>query len=179
MIRYFTLFLVLSTCGPAPTSMRAEQTAERALAQATLDALQIRSISEGREYCGYLGYDAQGILRATPPTRGTLDGCDIPNAPWDWQVAASYHTHGSYDYEYDSEVPSIDDMLGDLEEGVDGYISTPGGRLWMIDVTQERARLLCDVGCVTRDPKFQRDADYPPAQSYTLFELYGRFDEPY
>ncbi|SOH94773.1 protein of unknown function [Monaibacterium marinum] len=177
MIRRLSLCLLLSAC--AAPALQPQQVAEQALAQATLDGLQARSIAEQREYCGYIGYDATGALRVTTAVAGSLDGCVIPDPPKNWIVAASYHTHGSYDYEYDSEVPSIDDMIGDLEEGVDGYISTPGGRLWMIDFRQERAQMLCDVGCVTADPNFRRDPEYLPAQSYTLFELYARFDEPY
>lgn len=177
MIRPIALCMLLSAC--AAQALQPEQAAQRTLAQATLDSLQVRSIAEQREYCGYIGYDPAGILLATAAVAGSLDGCDIPDPPKNWTIAASYHTHGSYDYEYDSEVPSIDDMIGDLEEGVDGYISTPGGRLWMIDFMQEHARMLCDVGCVTADPNFRPDPEYRPAQSYTLFELYARFDEPY
>ena len=149
-----------------------------ALAIATLDAHQARSFTESREYCGYIGEDGTGTLRSTPATRGTLDGCDIPPVPADWRAIASWHTHGSWDWEYDSEVPSIDDMIGDLEEGVDGYISTPGGRVWKIDLATERAVILCGEGCVTADPRYRPDTEFPPASSYTLFELYQRFDDP-
>ena len=184
MKRLIPMAALLAACAAPHTSPSyADQASAgdpvRDLAISVLDANQPRSIAESREYCGYLGYDADGVLRSTKPARGTLDGCDIPEPPWDWDLVASWHTHGSYDHEYDSEVPSIDDMIGDLEEGVDGYIATPGGRIWKIDLDTERAFILCDVGCVTADPAFRRDPDFPPAPSYTLFELYERFDEPF
>ena len=99
------------------------------LALRTLDALQHTSIAENREYCGYLGVDASGQVAATPAVPGTVDSCLPVDPPAAFEIYASYHTHGAYSPDEDSEVPSYEDLQGDIEEGVDGYIATPG-QLW-------------------------------------------------
>jgi hypothetical protein len=45
-------------------------------------------------------------------------------------------------------------MEGDADEGIDGYVATPGGRLWYIDTVDMVASQLCGIGCLPRDPKF-------------------------
>ncbi len=143
-------------------------------AAAFFDELQVRSIAENVEYCGYFGFDRAGQWVATPPTRGDAHGClpDLP--PPGFDALASYHTHAAYDI--DSEVPSVDDMLSDIDEAVDGYIATPGGRLWLNLFDEEVAILLCGPGCVTADVRFRECAAYPPDVEYTLDELYDRED---
>lgn len=55
----------------------------------------------------------------------------------------------------DIEVPSLEDMIGDIEEGIDGYIETPGGRLWFNDARARRVTLLCGSECVASDRWFR------------------------
>ena len=69
-------------------------------------------------------------------------------------VVASYHTHGGYDAELDSEVPSTDDVKSDVADRTFGYIATPGGRVWLVDWRDRSARQLCGLDCVTADPDF-------------------------
>ena len=70
---------------------------------------------------------ADGTLAATPATRGTAASCAM-NCPSRGAIA-SYHTHGSFSARYDNEVPSTSDLQSDFDFNVDGYVSTPGGRL--------------------------------------------------
>ena len=144
-----------------------------AFAKSVLDELQPRSIAQSVEYCGYIYETETGQLAATPATRGGEDFCDLPGS--DDSTIASYHTHGSFSQDYDNEVPSTDDVEGDFDAGIDGYISTPGGRIWLVDNEARIARQLCNVFCVTSDPNNDPDdAGFVP-QSFTLPELRARF----
>ncbi len=145
-----------------------------ALARATLGALQVPSFEARREYCGMIGRDAAGQLLVTRPRRGRAASCRPRNLPRGVEDVASYHTHGSYDPRYDNEVPSSNDVYGDMDEGVNGYLSTPGGRLWFIDGQTGRARLLCDLGCLPQDPDFAPDPERPVPGGFTLETLLAR-----
>lgn len=149
---------------------------EANFAKQTLDALQRISIAEKREYCGYIGYNQNDELVATDAVAGDLTSCLADEPPEDLDIFASYHTHANYDPEQDSEVPSYDDVLGDQEEGIDGYVSTPGGRLWFVDGERAMASQVCGVGCLTADPRFVRetDPDWTIPPTITLQELYDR-----
>ncbi|PJI91573.1 uncharacterized protein DUF4329 [Yoonia maricola] len=139
-----------------------------------LNDLQPSSIAEGREYCGYIYAAPSGQLFATEPRPGRAAYCDLPQ-PFP-SVIASYHTHGSFSDEYDNEVPSVDDVAGDFDAGIDGYISTPGGRVWLVDHDAQIARQLCAALCVTSDPNNDPDdAGFIP-QTFTLEELEARFE---
>lgn len=145
-----------------------------AFAKTILNELQPISIADSAEYCGYIFVTDTGGLAATAPARGNEDYCDLPRP--DESVVASYHTHGSFSVTYDNEVPSLDDMSGDLEAQIDGYISTPGGRLWLIDHEAQIARQLCREMCMTPDPNNDADdAGFVP-QTFTLQELEARFE---
>ena len=167
----FAVVLVISL-SPAQAQPRIEAN----FAMQTLDALQGISIAERREYCGYLGYTRSNELIATDAVAGDLTSCLADEPPDDVDVFASYHTHGNYDPDHDSEVPSYDDVLGDQEEGIDGYVSTPGGRLWYIDGERGLATQVCGIGCLTQDPKFRKetDPDWTVPPTITLDELYDR-----
>lgn len=171
------LGLLTSFCSAIiPLIAFAQAPAEAQFARQFLDALQPRSIAEKREYCGYFGYDPSGKFVATRATRGTLDGCLAAEPPHDLDLVASYHTHANYEPEHDSEVPSADDVLGDQEEGVDGYVSTPGGRVWFIDGERAIAHQVCAIGCVTADPRFraETDPDWTVPPRLTLDDIYDR-----
>ncbi len=143
-------------------------------ARSVLDDLQPQSIADSVEYCGYIFETEDGGLAATAANRGAEDFCDLPEP--DESVIASYHTHGGYSDDYDNEVPSVDDMLGDFDAGIDGYIGTPGGRVWLVDYDAQIARQLCDVQCITSDPENDPDdAGFVP-QTFTLPELRERFE---
>ena len=90
--------------------------------------LQLRSFDKRREFCGFIGRDASGALRATTPRPGNRDSCPL-EWPRDLEAVASYHTHGAFDFTYHNELPSDLDMQSDRSLGVNGWIATPGGRL--------------------------------------------------
>lgn len=147
-----------------------------AFAAAHLDGIQPRSFAENVEFCGYYGLDRDQQIASTPPTRGDADGCLPEEAPYDWEVLASWHTHGAYTQDADIEVPSLDDLLGDIAEGIDGYIATPGGRIWLNLYEERTAVLMCGPGCIAADPRYRDCAAFMPGEEYTVQTLQDRFD---
>ncbi len=145
--------------------------AEVDFAISVLAGLQGRSVSQNREFCGFIGLTAEGALAASPPLRGQEAGCRPEEPPAGFTILASYHTHGAYSEEFDSEVPSLDDLWADIHEGIDGYVSTPGGRIWFNSSAQRKVRQLCGVGCILSDPNFQPELVHPVAKRYDLAGL--------
>ncbi|SMX31584.1 DUF4329 domain-containing protein [Octadecabacter ascidiaceicola] len=144
-------------------------------ARSFLDSIQARSIAERREYCGYFYIDPNGNLRGTPPRPGTFAGCEMPAPAPGLGIVASYHTHGAYGRVYDNEVPSVIDLASDFQFGIDGYVSTPGGRVWLVDFQTQSASQLCGLRCVTSDPGFAPQDEAGVRQSYTIPTLQRRF----
>ncbi|NOR61106.1 MAG: DUF4329 domain-containing protein [Rhodobacteraceae bacterium] len=147
--------------------------AEVAFMKAQLNAIQPRSIAEDREYCGYLGRLPNGDFAISGPKRGQPAGCTPNNPPANMRVIASYHTHAAYAPRYDSEVPSSTDLEGDITEGINGYVSTPGGRLWFTDGAAQSTTQICGIGCLAADPRFRPEPN-PVKQSYSLAALRQR-----
>jgi len=155
------------------------QAQDRDLVQAAkgiLTILQGNSFAANREYCGLIGENAQGQLVSTGPRKGRVDSC----APRDFhsndiEPIASFHTHGAYDQDVDAEVPSLGDLNADTDEGLRyGFVSSPGGRFWVIDTAKQEVRLICDLGCLPPDPRFMK-GDFGPVQSrYTRRDLEER-----
>ncbi|MEL6643162.1 MAG: DUF4329 domain-containing protein [Pseudomonadota bacterium] len=164
------LFLALLAPGPA----LADQAREDAYARAFLDILQERTLKTGREYCGYFGYNTEGRIVATPARRGRAAACWPRWPEADVDVFASYHTHGSFDPRYFNETPSSDDVLTDRAEGIIGYVSTPGGRVWRVDGPDASAELVCGLGCVYSDPEFVPGADGEIPEFLTLRDIRRR-----
>ncbi|WP_415157108.1 DUF4329 domain-containing protein [Maritalea sp.] len=142
--------------------------------------IQELSIANKREYCGYFGLNEDGELIATKPKRGREDSC-LADEPSDEmvEILASYHTHGAFDYDADAETPSSDDLAADVDEEVDGYVATPGGRIWKNDVDKEMAILMCGRNCTVSDPDYDNQAFPPVNGSYTLDGLYERDEADY
>ena len=138
------------------------------LAFQVLSAAQETSIRRNRELCGYIGTAPDGSLRATEPTIGQPSECYAADPPADWFLLASYHTHGAFSVDAASETPSTTDIIADREEGVVGFLGTPGGRFWYIDGPGEAAEIICDR-CMPVDPSFQELEEV--ADTYTLQEL--------
>lgn len=140
-----------------------------------LAAAQAPSFRADREHCGTIGLDQNGRLVASQARRGQSDSC-TPRDPRDAvEIIASFHTHGSYHPDADSEVPSPDDILADMDEGIDGWLATPGGRLWFIDGQAGVARLICDRGCMPSDPDFRPEPAGSIRNRYTIDQLERRF----
>lgn len=148
--------------------------AEVAYIKAVLNDLQVRSIAENREFCGYVGLNAAGQFAISGPTRGNPASCQLQPPPRNLRLLASYHTHAAYNPRYDNEVPSVNDLEGDISERLDGYVSTPGGRLWYNNASTGQASLICDRACLVVDPGFVPDYQHPVAQRYSLAALRAR-----
>ena len=142
-----------------------------AAARATLAKLQQPSFGANREYCGLIGIAPNGQIVATRARKGRVDSCRPRDFSSRVDVVASYHTHGAFDADVDAEVPSVDDILADQSEGIDGFISTPGGRLWFVDGKRGAAIQLCGLNCLPSDPEFRPRVYGPVATKYTLSEL--------
>lgn len=139
--------------------------------------LQPVSIGQGVEYCGLVGFNGAGQLVATAPERGRPASCFIEDQGEIEIVTASYHTHGPYAPDYFNELPSMTDVLGDEADGIDGYVATPGGRLWYIDSSDRELSQICGLGCLPSDPNFVVGDSGPIAQSYNFATLAARLDE--
>ena len=150
----------------------AQTQGEVAFVSGLFNDIQRTSIAEDREYCGLIGIDSTGAYVASPPRRGRVSTCLPPTkSSVGFRVIASYHTHGSASLNYFTEMPSYDDMRTDIEDGTDGYIATPGGRLWYVDARARVARQLCGLACLIDDPSHVEDPNYPVRQTYTLNQL--------
>lgn len=169
-VRTFALGALI--CGLA-APLAAQSRDEVAFAKAVLASVQARSIALNREYCGYLGLDESGEFASGPVTRGSLDEC-TPVWPEDIEVLASWHTHAGYDSGAWSEVPTVIDIEADEDDGVDGYVATPGGRFWFIDTTDMVVSQLCRGPCMMVDPRFVKGSEGEIAQSYTYRQLLRR-----
>ncbi|MEP3848340.1 MAG: DUF4329 domain-containing protein [Paracoccaceae bacterium] len=146
--------LCLGSIGPA----QAQNAEEMAAAKRILSGLQERSIKNNREYCGLLLRRSDGTLFSSKAFRGTKARCRVRRIPRNAKVVASYHTHGSYLPRFDNEVPSILDLRVEMEWGIDGYVTTPGGRFWHVDGRRGRVDLICGRKCVPSDPNYRDDS---------------------
>lgn len=174
-----SLFVILTTLAAVifsaagPTSPDPDEL-EIAAVMERLAPLQIMSFADNREYCGYLLRHENGAFAFTDMVRGEPDGC-TPVFPLDRvQVIASVHTHGAYDPEVSAEFPTVLDMQSDRREGINGYVSTPGGRLWFIDTRRRDVYQICGLGCLPQDPEFQAGDDGWVARKYSYQELVER-----
>lgn len=151
----------------------------QAFARERLGSMQARSFTERLELCAIIFEDSEGALRSSEVRAGDEATCDLRYFDEPGMAPlASIHTHGQFDADYDSEVPSLIDLEGDIESQMDGYVATPGGRLWRVDWERERAVLLCGAGCLAQDPAYRACPDETVAASYTGAELAARSRRP-
>ncbi|MEM9476400.1 MAG: DUF4329 domain-containing protein [Pseudomonadota bacterium] len=167
------IFVVISALF-AGCAASADQAREDAYARAFLDILQQRTLTSGREYCGYFGYDTSGRIVATPARRGRLASCRPRWPEADVDVFASYHTHGAFDPRYFNELPSSDDVLTDRSDGIMGYIGTPGGRVWRVNGPDGTAEIVCGIACIHSDPEFIPGSDGEIPNRLTLDQILTR-----
>lgn len=176
-MRFLIVILALTFPGTvqADTSARAEDRQLLMAAKQVLTTLQPRSFKSGREFCGLLGRDAQSRIIATRPKRGRVDSC-VPHDFHDASVEplASYHTHGAYEHDADGEVPSYEDLRADMDEGLVGFIATPGGRFWVTLPAESRTKMICGLHCLPQDRFFQQGDWGLIRDSYTLRDLKQR-----
>jgi Domain of unknown function (DUF4329) len=148
--------------------------AEVLFAKSILNDLQETSFNQDREYCGFIGLDIEGDFVATEAVRGEEDGCQPEEPGSDIAILASYHTHAAFSEGYDSERPSTIDLEADVAEGIDGYVATPGGRLWYNDAAAGETRMICGSFCLVQDPRYEPFDDVPLETIYGLDELRER-----
>jgi hypothetical protein len=154
-----------------PTAEATASGDELGFVASILTELQHRSFAENREYCGYIGLDRAGGWMTTPVMPGNEASCPLPDIPYGMRLVASYHTHGTYSPYYASEWPTTQDMATDASDDIDGYISTPGGRLWHVDTDTMTVRELCGRGCLPQDPHYVAAEDGPLRRVMSYQEL--------
>ncbi len=153
----------------------ASEAALTAFAKTKLDDLQEQSFAGNREYCGLIFEDDEGTLSVSDISAGSTSACSFSwQVPFGLYAIASFHTHGGFDRDYDGEAPSLLDLETDFDERIDGFISTPGGRLWHIDWDVEIATQVCGENCLSQDPKYEPCDGFLPEQEYSLAELRER-----
>lgn len=103
-----------------------------------LNYINPTSISQNREYGGYIVKNPNGSYSATNPLRGGPAGVNVGPVPTGG--SASYHTHGGYDPRYDNENFSPVDIWGDAMSGIPGFLGTPGGAFIMNNAGRVKKR---------------------------------------
>lgn len=178
-MRYILLCItfIIGVSGPvlSDTIRLGQDRQLRAAAQQVLTGLQSRSFRTGREFCGLLGRNKAGAIVASRPRKGRPDSC-LPHRFRGRGIVAlaSYHTHGAYDHEADSEVPSYEDLYADREENLIGFIATPGGRFWVNLPKKGITQQLCGVRCLPQDRHFHPNDWGLIRNKYTLRQLKQR-----
>lgn len=170
MLRLVLAFLLL-----VPALGQAQSREEVEFVKHLFLELQVKSFAKRLEYCGFIGIAPGGELWATPPAEGNEDSCALEWPPG-LEVVATYHTHGAFDFAYHNELPSDVDMLNDQSLGVNGWIATPGGRLWHVDSKRMVAKQVCGVGCLPVAPNFYKSQAGNVAKLYTFDELRERLE---
>lgn len=175
MVFRLVLSTLLAVTLPGPATAQAEE--EIVFAARVLANLQYRSFRDNREYCGYLARDGGNRLIATKPRRGKANACYLGALPAGLETFATYHTHAGYDPGSYDEIPSTDDLRSDNALGLDGYVSTPGGRLWFSEGSAMQARLVCGIGCLPQDPRYRPDRGFKVRLRYGIDDLAGLMDD--
>lgn len=167
MFRIALVLIAFSIALPA----QAQNAGELAAAKQILSDLQAISFKKNREYCGVLMRTPEGKLVSSKAFKGTKARCRVKRIPLGAKVVASYHTHGAYLPGYDNEVPSLLDLQVEMEWGIDGYVSTPGGRFWHVDGRNGTVRMICGLKCLPSDKRFEDQSRFfGPIRSKYNFE---------
>lgn len=163
--------------GPEDFVVTATTEEVTAFARSQLGELQARSFAEDIELCGIIFEDSNGELGSSRILEGDRASCDI--AYFDepgMAPIASFHTHGAFSEDFDSEVPSTIDLESDISSRMDGYVSTPGGRFWRTNWRARSAELICDQGCLPVDPAYRSCEGFLPQPTYSLGTLRARLE---
>lgn len=144
-------------------------------ARSTLEGLQKRFLANNQEYCGVIFEDESGNLQTSKIFEGGRAECALDwGVPLGNHVVASFHTHGGFDSDYDSERPSLDDLATDIDARIDGFIATPGGRIWHVDWQEESATQICGAGCLQQDPDYAGAPQEDLPDRYSFEDLQAR-----
>jgi hypothetical protein len=172
-VNAIVLCLALVLSAPAPAT--AQSASETAFVMALMRAMNQLSVRFDREVCGFVLRDATGAYSSTKVSWGGAASCaSLPLLPGVVPVS-SWHTHAAWARGYDGEVPSIQDVEGDMSMGVNGWVATPGGRLWFVDGNTGALRQVCGRDCLPVDPGFVPEEHGPVPDELSLDGLYQRF----
>jgi hypothetical protein len=172
-VNAIVLCLALVLSAPAPAT--AQSASETAFVMALMRAMNQLSVRFDREVCGFVLRDATGAYSSTKVSWGGAASCaSLPLQPG-VTAMSSWHTHAGWDPDYDGEVPSIQDVEGDMSMGVNGWVATPGGRLWFVDGNTGALRQVCGRDCLPVDPGFVPEEHGPVPDELSLDGLYQRF----
>lgn len=154
---------------------QAQDARELEFVRGIMESMNQLSVRFNREVCGFILQDAQGNFRSTKVSWGGEASCaSLPLEPGQ-RAVSSWHTHAAWGLGYDGEVPSIQDVEGDMRFGVNGWVGTPGGRLWYVDGTTGTMTQACGRDCLPVDPNFFPEEHGPVDVIYSLDGLYQRF----
>ena len=146
-----------------------------AYARTVLEDIQSRSIAKNQEYCGVIFEDEMGNLQTSTIYAGGRAACVLDwGVPLGNHVVASFHSHAAHDDRFDSEVPSVEDLANDIDARIDGFVSTPGGRIWHIEWREEAATQLCGEACLEQDPNYANSDKERLPGTLTLEDLQAR-----
>ena len=162
------LAILLALCLALPAA--AQSVDERKFVVHLMNRLQGPSFAQSREYCGFIVRDRNGKITTGRISGGTEDSCG-PIRPDEGEVLSSFHTHGSFSRVHINEIPSVQDLRGDISGRVNGWVATPGGRLWFNDWQRRTASQICGVGCLQVDPTFIEGDRGKVDRVYTLDKL--------
>lgn len=167
--------LATAVCCLSAPMANAQDPREEEFVRGLMESMNQLSVRFNREVCGFILQDAQGNYTSTKASWGGEASCaSLPLEPGA-RAVSSWHTHAAWGQGYDGEVPSIQDVEGDMRFGVNGWVGTPGGRLWFVDGTTGTMTQACGRDCLPVDPNFFPEEHGPVAETYTLDALYQRF----
>lgn len=179
---FLVVMFNLLTQGRAPARERvASMTELTAYAKQTLSDIQGRSLANSQEYCGVIFEDEEGNLQTSTIYPGERAECAFDwGVPLGFHVVASFHSHGGFDTQYASEIPSSVDLATDIDARIDGFVGTPGGRIWHNQWEKEATEMLCGEGCLEVDPRYTQFKQRTGARSniarrYSMDELNAIF----
>jgi len=174
MRAFFTALATASAFLLSPPA-HAQDMREMQFVLGLMESMNQLSVRFNREVCGFILQDAAGNYSSTKVSWGGEASCaSLPIEPG-MRAVSSWHTHAAWGIGYDGEVPSIQDVEGDMRFGVNGWVATPGGRLWYVDGTTGFIMQACGRGCLPGDPGFFPEEHGPVAENYSLDGLYQRF----
>ena len=127
-----------SSSGSPAADMEVRFRTQNEAAFDVLNGINPQSVSENREYGGWVYILPDGSYGSTTPVQGEAASVTLPSPiqsiPSGGSRTASYHTHAGFDPKFDNENFSPQDLESDREINVDGYLATPGGQFKMHDV---------------------------------------------
>lgn len=174
-MRSFLTALTTATALLMAPGAQAQDMREMEFVMGLMESMNQLSVRFNREVCGFILQDAEGNFSSTKVSWGGEASCaSLPIEPG-VRAVSSWHTHAAWGLGYDGEVPSIQDVEGDMRFGVNGWVATPGGRLWYVDGTTGTMSQACGRDCLPADPNFFPEEHGPVAEIYSLDGLYQRF----